>query len=539
MFKLKKMKFLTIFLAVLLLFCASLAAPVNNLTSGITALAEEDLSAYTSAGGVTPEAYPWSSGSNTNPCDFYGIDPTDISHVWDKVDSPVGGITDNSVNYSVSGNTLEWSYDSGDYYVHAVWMKAGSDYNYLYLYDEDTQSDSGLYAAEGKDISHVIFCLLPLSDPEPDNGTLIINKVLAGNDQPADGTEFTVTIGDTAETITAGENSFSLAPGTYAITETDSQGADSVAYSTQSAVIAENDTTTVTITNTFNTDPGGGDPEPGGNGILIINKVLAGNDQPADGTEFTVTIGDTAETIIAGENSFSLAPGTYAITETDSQGADSVAYSTQSAVIAENDTATVTITNTFNTDTGGGDPEPDDGILIVSKVLTGNNRPDRDTEFTITINGEEHSIIAGDNSFTLEPGTYTVIETRDRGATSVRNRTQSAVVKADETTVITITNVFSRGGGDNGGGDYTPPEKTDDPAGPDEPITITEPPVAAPAAADVEVPVASTPVEETINVPEEMPAAKPLPYTGGPVLIYLGAGLGLCGVGLTIRKRFM
>jgi hypothetical protein len=53
-----------------------------------------------------------------------------------------------------------------------------------------------------------------------------------------------------------------LAPGTYAIEETDSQGADSIDYSTQSAVIEENQTTTVTITNTFNTDNGGGDPDP-------------------------------------------------------------------------------------------------------------------------------------------------------------------------------------------------------------------------------------------------------------------------------------
>ena len=365
-------------------------------------------------------------------------------------------------------------------------------------------------------------------DPDPEDGTLIINKVLAGNDQPASDTVFTVTIGETTETITAGENSFSLAPGTYAIEETDSQGADSIDYSTQSAVIEENQTTTVTITNTFNTDNGGGDPDPE-NGTLLINKVLAGNNQPASDTVFTVAIGEATETITAGNNSFSLAPGTYAIAETNSQGADSIDYSTQSVVIEENQTTTVTITNTFNKENGGGDPQ--DGTLIVNKIVAGNDRPDGDTEFTITINGEEHIILAGANTFKLAPGTYTVIETRDRGASSVINRTQTVDLSEGETTTISITNIFNTSGGGGGGGDYTPPEK------PEEPVTVTEPPVAAPPLVSDEV--TNSPVEEVVTVTEETPAAaQPLPHTGGPVGILWGAGLCISGLGLMIRKRF-
>lgn len=264
-------------------------------------------------------------------------------------------------------------------------------------------------------------------------------------------------------------------------------------------------------------------------GTLIINKVLAGNDQPASDTVFTVTIGETTETITAGENSFSLAPGTYAIEETDSQGADSIDYSTQSVVIEENQTTTVTITNTFNKENGGGDPQ--DGTLIVNKIVAGNDRPDGDTEFTITINGEEHIILAGSNTFKLAPGTYTVIETRDRGASSVINRTQTVDLSEGETTTISITNIFNTSGGGGGGGDYTPPEK------PEEPVTVTEPPVAAPPLVSDEV--TNSPVEEVVTVTEETPAAaQPLPHTGGPVGILWGAGLCISGLGLMIRKRF-
>ncbi|NLB53728.1 MAG: hypothetical protein GX808_12460, partial [Syntrophomonadaceae bacterium] len=193
------------------------------------------------------------------------------------------------------------------------------------------------------------------------------------------------------------------------------------------------------------------------------------------------------------------------------------------AVIAENQTTTVTITNTFNTN-GGGDPDPEDGTLIVNKILAGNNKPAGDTEFTITINGEEHLITAGANSFDLAPGTYTIIETRDRGASSVSNSTQTAVIEKGITTNVNITNIFNRS---SGGGNYTPPEKPDEPN-----IIAPQPPVAIPPVTDLPVESAAG---ETIAI-NEPPTAQPLPRTGGPVLLFMGGGLGLICLGILTRR---
>ena len=515
----KKRKFLAVFLAIALVFSYISVVMADSMPGSIktTDITGEIVNANTQY--MSREDVYLNGGPNNQNAP--GLPDGDY---YVKITTPGGDLLGTSGNIAplhVTDGYFDENYKLWDYTFKA------SDNSPGYDYTSNPGGEYKVWVSQDADFPPDASKTDNFKVKEP-KGTLIINKVLAGNDQPASDTVFTVTIGETTETITAGENSFSLAPGTYAIEETDSQGADSIDYSTQSAVIEENQTTTVTITNTFNTDNGGGDPDPE-NGTLIINKVLAGNDQPASDTVFTVTIGETTETITAGENSFSLAPGTYAIAETNSQGADSIGYSTQSAVIEENQTTTVTITNTFNKENGGGDPQ--DGTLIVNKIVTGNDRPDGDTEFTITINGEEHIILAGSNTFKLAPGTYTVIETRDRGASSVINRTQTVDLSEGETTTISITNIFNTSGGGGGGGDYTPPEK------PEEPVTVTEPPVAAPPLVSDEV--TNSPVEEVVTVTEETPAAaQPLPHTGGPVGILWGAGLCISGLGLMIRKRF-
>jgi hypothetical protein len=131
---------------------------------------------HASGASVTPELWEdWQSGNAEFECGQISSGG-DIAY---KIDEWGGGGMDG--DYVYAGNTITISNSDGktfdwasEYPVVAIIVKAGTK-AYVYRYgDGGVLSDTGLVAPEGKDISHVSFCMdVPdLVIPETPIGTI-------------------------------------------------------------------------------------------------------------------------------------------------------------------------------------------------------------------------------------------------------------------------------------------------------------------------------------------------------------------------------
>jgi hypothetical protein len=179
---------------------------------------------------VEPELHEdWESGNAAFECgqigsggDFaYKVEP------WDEGD-PSG-------DYTYNGNTItiEAYYDeedeeyksfdwTSDYPVLAVIVKAGQD-AYVYWYPGGSTGDTDLIAPDNKGVSHATFCI-----DEPGDGQIIVKKVIDWGyySQYVEGFDFTFdpswTDDFTLEHME--QESFTLPPDTYTVTETGMDG---------------------------------------------------------------------------------------------------------------------------------------------------------------------------------------------------------------------------------------------------------------------------------------------------------------------------
>jgi hypothetical protein len=100
----------------------------------------------------------WKSGDAASECAQVGVYEFSLKvDDWDKV--PGYGPHDGITISGSGGYTFDWSSTHG---IGAVIVKAGTGAN-VWFYDPQAYSDTGLYAYENKEISHVTFCW----NPEP------------------------------------------------------------------------------------------------------------------------------------------------------------------------------------------------------------------------------------------------------------------------------------------------------------------------------------------------------------------------------------
>ena len=338
--------------------------------------------------------------------------------------------------------------------------------------DSEYNLENGTILDHG--ISHVLFLFTKTPIPEePEDGTLEITKEVIGDFAPDSDTEYEITIKDSQgnEVETAiledGETeSFDLAPGTYHVSESNAHGADDVSYSGDIysensdpdyvvVMVEENSTISITVTNTFD------DPD----GTLEIIKNVLGDFAPGDGTEYEISILDSeddqavvqTEIITSGTQTFDLAPGTYHVWESETNEADEVDYPNDTilndndleyveVVIQPDNTSTVTINNTFNTDDEQEDPESD---IEVIKTIGEDGPPHEGVEFTLMADDSDFEMKKStDNNGSIlfedvPAGNYTLSETLPNGFT-VREYNENIVVEAGEDQIIFVVNDMIR-----------------------------------------------------------------------------------------------
>lgn len=286
----------------------------------------------------------------------------------------------------------------------------------------------------------------------------------------------------------------------------------------------------VTIVNTWN----GSNNEEKGN--LIVTKVVNGTGTPPAEAAYQIQLND-AQTydIVVGENpAIELPVGNYSITESKTGSADSVDYSATEFSIVNGQTTYITITNTYN----GSTPGEGASITIVKRV-TGDNAPDDDALFDITLykyNSETKDMdvyetfqLADDGSITfdVDPGTYEVEEADvdyDHFRGVVYTQEGPFDVADDQQKTVTITNRFTNNGGgggssSGGGGSSQPDNPTVEVAEPEPEPPVFQPPI-------IEVP-------EPIVVPEPLPE---LPKTGASSVMLMSLGLLLTGGGIMVNR---
>ena len=248
-----------------------------------------------------------------------------------------------------------------------------------------------------------------------------------------DGWHFTVKdssgtkIGDYV-TDTTGIITLDLEPGTYTVTETDSQGKYWVndPSPTKTVTVKAGETAKVTFKNQFR-----------GQAQIIKTSTNGGK---LDGWHFTVKnssgtkIGDYV-TDTTGIITLDLEPGTYTVTETDPQAKYWVndPTPTKTVTVKAGETAKVTFKNQFR------------GQAQIVKTTT-NGGTLKGWEFTVkdssgvkvgTYTTDDSGIITID----LEPGTYTVIETdRNDPYWYCDTEAKTVTVKAGETAKVTFEN---------------------------------------------------------------------------------------------------
>ncbi len=254
-----------------------------------------------------------------------------------------------------------------------------------------------VYDALGKKVpgaqKHKVFWVESCAPPPPRTfGSLSVDKVVAGNDQPAPGTQFSFTVvcttaGGDPIALNAADAAFTLADAdavhlisnlptgaTCVVDETNDQGADSTTWTggvdngngTVTATIGVDTTVAIVATNNFNDTPPPPPPPPPGatTGSLSLYTVVTG-DAAVDGAEFafdidcsngldqSVSLSDTDPAHVVSN----LPTGTTCeIVETDDGNATDTTWTGGTAIPGENGvsvtigngtTVTVTATNDF------------------------------------------------------------------------------------------------------------------------------------------------------------------------------------------------
>jgi uncharacterized repeat protein (TIGR01451 family)/LPXTG-motif cell wall-anchored protein len=255
----------------------ALIATLSILAAQLSVFATESSADHISG----HETYPATAAAN-NPSYWETYGATNFDETWTCTKNDAGA---NS------------PYVLGDPPAGEVWrllvVKAGNDHNDLYFNPTPGQG----YVATGQGgggWSHVITCSMTPPPPPPGEGTIVVAKVVDGDgDAPAGDFGFTLVCADgTSETFTLGDgddDTFTREGGFEGceVTETDDLDADATSWAITGAVtdsgsgtatgddpgfdVGEDQTATVTFTNTFDAPP----PPPTEPGISLVKTATA------------------------------------------------------------------------------------------------------------------------------------------------------------------------------------------------------------------------------------------------------------------------
>jgi uncharacterized repeat protein (TIGR01451 family) len=221
---------------------------------------------------------------------------------------------------------------------------------------------------------------------------------------------------------------FSIESGTYVVSEDSKSG-----YSQKSIVCdgQENDTITLgygeskscTITN---------DDQPG---TLIVEKNLINDNNGQKACEDFSFSYNTSGAIAFEEdcrNEITVPAGTYDVAESSATGYDTTYSGCSGINIPNGGSATCTITN-----------DDQQGKLIIEKVLLKDNGGNETySDFSFKINGGADNSFEsdGENEYSVDAGTYTVVENSKDGYEITYNNCENVFVANGETKTCTITN---------------------------------------------------------------------------------------------------
>gem|GEM_PF-1561332 len=268
-----------------------------------------------------------------------------------------------------------------------------------------------------------------VNDEEPDLGTLIVRKLVIRNDGATNATttfSFKVNNGATTTFETDGENSMSVAAGTYSVVETAASGFTTTYNNCSNVAISDDETEICTITNNDVEEA----EEPTVNLTASRMTVIAGSAGQAtttlswdssNATSCTASNGWSGSKAVDGtETATPTATTTYTITCTGEGGSanDSVTVNFQPAA-------------------------PTTGTLIVRKLVIRNDgATNATTTFSFKVNNGATTTFEtdGENSMSVATGTYTIVETAANGFTTSYNNCSNVTISNGETEICTITN---------------------------------------------------------------------------------------------------
>ncbi len=279
----------------------------------------------------------------------------------------------------------------------------------------------------------------------PTEGVLVVSKnVVGGTAVPSD-FSLHVTSGNTdvAGSPFPGQQNgtdFKLVTGSYTVSE------DAETNYQQTSIACVNETTNTpivgnvvnlqagknyscVITNTFTP------PAPGT--LKIVKEVVNNNggNLQADDFSFSVNNGSATAFNANGENSLSVAPGQYTVTETANSAYATTYNNCSNVTVQSNQTTTCTITN-----------DDKAGTLVVTKhVINDNGGTKNASDFTLSVTGTNvsDSSFPGDESgtsITLDAGVYSADETEIFGYNKSLGSNCSGTIANGETKNCTITN---------------------------------------------------------------------------------------------------
>ncbi len=272
------------------------------------------------------------------------------------------------------------------------------------------------------------------NDDQP--GTLIVKKIVIndnGGTKVASDFSFAVNGGDAISFEADGENSLNVNAGNYTILEPSVDGYTASYENCSNLDIPNGGSTTCTITN--NDAPVEELPA-----TLIVKKIVVNdNDGTKLASDFSFSVNGAAVVTFEadGQNDFSVSAGTYSIVETAADGYAVTYENCSNVVIASGGTATCTITN------NDVPVEEVPATLIVKKIVVnddGGTKIVSDFSFAVNDGGAVSFEADGQNDFSVDAGTYSVVEIAVEGYTATYDNCTDVVIASGGTATCTITN---------------------------------------------------------------------------------------------------
>jgi hypothetical protein len=342
-----------------------------------------------------------------------------------------GGITPTSFNLKNGGTETFVSVAPGTYTVTESTVPAGWALTNLVCVDPTGNSTTNLGMSKATiDVAsgETITCTFTNTQA----GTLTVTKVTIPDDTT---TGFPITAsgtgtisGSPTQTVKTGAPvTYTVTPGTYAVSETPPAGWTQTGNTCTTVTVTAGQSASCTITNTQAAT------------TLTVTKVTIPDDTT---TGFPITAsgtgtisGSPTQTVKTGAPvTYTVTPGTYAVSETPPAGWTQTGNTCTTVTVTAGQSASCTITNTRAATT-----------LTVTKVTIPD---DTTTGFPITASGT--GTISGSPTqtvktgapvtYTVTPGTYAVSETPPAGWTQTGNTCTTVTVTAGQSASCTITN---------------------------------------------------------------------------------------------------